>query len=402
MELETKSSTVTGDVYIAHTDGSGSLAKEEQPAINIFEDSRIKSLRLINALSYALTTLIVLSSILTSSNNEYDNYMVWKTNQTLLSVAPYTQYIWYLLLILQGLFIAASFLPSLRSSELLGYSALAAETGEVANKTSLPVVHYPALCASTLLTMYSVKLNIMGLAFVGSCASTFFLVNIIKYQLDNTITADITRHQSDNATTLNEFTFSEIKSIILQWYQRRRAPALLELDGTSPETSDVTSNQIQQYFFLKFPFELYAGYNLALNVAFLNIVMHKIIVSAVFNLVLVSVSLVLLLGVGCYATWTDKKGLCIGIGGGLAWYLFGVFFQLLDPSTPIMMMYSEEAIAATKYMAVIFANIILSTVALRAVKNAINVRIVCGGDGSDEMADEQEDEDDVITGYAKV
>jgi hypothetical protein len=332
MELETKSSTVTNDVYITHTDGSGSLAKEEQPAINIFKDSRIKSLRLINALSYALTMLIVLSSILTSSNNAdyYYNYNytvykpVWKTNQTLLSVAPYTQYIWYLLFILQGLFIAASFLPSLRSSELLGYSALAAETGKVANKTSLPVVHYPALCASTLLTMYSVKLNIMGLAFVGSCASTFFLVNIIKYQLDNTITADITRHQSDNATTLNEFTFSEIKSIILQWYQRRRAPALLQLDGTSPETSDVTSNQIQQYFFLKFPFELYAGYNLALNVAFLNIVMHKIIVSAVFNLVLVSVSLVFLLGVGCYATWTDKKGLCIGIGGGLAWYLVSI------------------------------------------------------------------------------
>jgi len=247
--------------------------------------------------------------------------MVWKTNQTLLSVAPYTQYIWYLLFILQGLFIAASFLPSLRSSELLGYSALAAETGKVANKTSLPVVYYPALCASTLLTMYSVKLNIMSLAFVGSCASTFFLVNIIKYQLHNAIKTDITRHQSDNATTLNEFNFSQWYQ---QWNQRRRAPALLQLDGTSPETSDVTSNQIQQYFFLKFPFELYAGYNLALNVAFLNIVMHKIIVSAVFNLVLVSVSLVFLLGVGCYATWTDKKGLCIGIGGGLAWYLVSI------------------------------------------------------------------------------
>jgi hypothetical protein len=76
----------------------------------------------------------------------------------------------------------------------------------------------------------------------------------------------------------------------------------------------------------------------------------------------------------------------------------------MDPSTPITMMYSEEAIAAPKYMAVIFANIILSTVALRAVKNAINVRIFCCqccccGDGSDEMADEQEDKDD---GYAKV
>ena len=67
-----------------------------------------------------------------------------------------------------------------------------------------------------------------------------------------------------------------------------------------------------------------------------------------------------------------------------------------------MMMYSEEAIAAPKYMAVIFANIILSTIALRAVKNAINVRIFCCqccGDGWDEMADEQEDKDD---GYAKV
>lgn len=71
-----------------------------------------------------------------------------------------------------------------------------------------------------------------------------------------------------------------------------------------------------------------------------------------------------------------------------------------------MMTYSEEAIAAAKYMAVIAANIVLSTVALRAAKNAINCSKVCGDNGADEMADEmsveQDDEDDVITGYAQV
>jgi len=93
-------------------------------------------------------------------------------------------------------------------------------------------------------------------------------------------------------------------------------------DATDEHTPDVT-NQIQKYFFLKFPFELFAGYNLALNVAFLNIIMHKIVVSAVFNLVLASVSLVLLLCVGCYVAWT-KKGLCMGAGAGLAWYLVSI------------------------------------------------------------------------------
>jgi hypothetical protein len=67
-----------------------------------------------------------------------------------------------------------------------------------------------------------------------------------------------------------------------------------------------------------------------------------------------------------------------------------------------MVTYSGEAITATKYMAVIFANILISTVILRAVKNVINVRVVCGGNGSDEMADGEEDEDDAVTGYAQV
>ena len=56
----------------------------------------------------------------------------------------------------------------------------------------------------------------------------------------------------------------------------------------------------------------------------------------------------------------------------------GVYFQLVYLSTPIMTTYSSEAIQAIKYMAVIFANIILSTVVLRAAKNYINMRIVCG------------------------
>ena len=62
------------------------------------------------------------------------------------------------------------------------------------------------------------------------------------------------------------------------------------------------------------------------------------------------------------------------------------------------MTYSEGAITATKYIAIIFANILLSTVILRAVKNVININVV----SSDEVEDEheqQEDEEDVNAGY---
>ena len=312
MEMQSSSSTPVTRDYIAHT---------EHSATNVFEDKRIKSLRLINTLSYVLTTLISLGSIHTSVNDEYDDYENWTTNQTLLSVAPYTQYIWYFIFILQGLFIAASYLPSLWTSELLGYNVLAARAGY---KHSLPVVHYPALCASTLMMMYSTKLNIMSLAFVGSCASTYFLISIIKYQSDKTSASSDEQMLGD----------------VSKWFQRRNEPAsTLQLDDvTSPDANDVLKHRIQQYFFLLLPFELYFGFNLALNLQLFNIIIHKLIGSAVLNLILANASLLVLLGVGCYVTWTEKKGLCYGIGGGLAWFLVsllckqrehGCFFVLI-------------------------------------------------------------------------
>ena len=69
----------------------------------------------------------------------------------------------------------------------------------------------------------------------------------------------------------------------------------------------------------------------------------------------------------------------------------GVYFQLVYLSTPIMTAYSSEAIQAIKYTAVIFANIILSTVVLRAAKNYINMRIVCGS-GMDDVVNDDEEE----------
>jgi len=80
----------------------------------------------------------------------------------------------------------------------------------------------------------------------------------------------------------------------------------------------------------------------------------------------------------------------------LALHLFnniklGVYFQLVYLSTPIMTTYSSEAIQAIKYTAVIFANIILSTVVLRGAKNYINMRIVCGS-GMDDVVNDDDDE----------
>jgi hypothetical protein len=56
-----------------------------------------------------------------------------------------------------------------------------------------------------------------------------------------------------------------------------------------------------------------------------------------------------------------------------------------------MTTYSSEAIQAIKYTAVIFANIILSTVVLRAAKNYINMRIVCGS-GMDNVVNDDDEE----------
>ena len=71
-----------------------------------------------------------------------------------------------------------------------------------------------------------------------------------------------------------------------------------------------------------------------------------------------------------------------------------------------MTTYSSEVIQAIKYMAVIFANIILSAVVLRAAKNYINMRIVCGS-GMDDVVnddddDEEEEEEELEASYTHV
>ena len=300
MELESKpasdasiSGSGGGDYYIAQADdisidggkihGGGANNSNNN---ELFQNSRLKSLRLINTLSYLLTTVTILTTIHTTfygNDDEYDNYTDWMANQTLLSVAPYTRYIWYVLFVLQGLFVGAAFMEGLQMNVLLGYTALAESQEEQQansnnNKLTSPVVHYPALCASGLLMMYSVKLNIMTCALLGSCLTTYFLVNIIKFQLLNTTVA------TDASTTSKK-----------EW--------------------------IQQYICIQLPFELYAGYNIGLNIMFLNIVLRKLIPNAItFDVFLAAVSLVSLLIVGCYVTWKEKR-LYYGVGGGLVWYL---------------------------------------------------------------------------------
>ena len=71
-----------------------------------------------------------------------------------------------------------------------------------------------------------------------------------------------------------------------------------------------------------------------------------------------------------------------------------------------MTTYSSGVIEAIMYMAVIFANIILSTVVLRAAKNHINMRIVCGSGRMDDVVsdddDEGESEDELEASYTHV
>ena len=137
---KTKAAPIIGEVYIAQIDGYIEL-KDEHSSNNPFKKSRVQYLRIINAICYTDATFMVLISIFNFSGDEYDDdYQAWKMNQSLLSVAPYTHYIWYLLLLVQGLFIAASFMC--RLSELLGYTELAHTTEGWALQKLLPVIFY--------------------------------------------------------------------------------------------------------------------------------------------------------------------------------------------------------------------------------------------------------------------
>jgi len=299
-----------GDLFIAQVDGS--IAKHRPPKppkteLGPFKKSRIKSVRQLNAFCYALAAIIVLFSVSTSSWDGYDSYQDGMSNQTLLSVAPYAQCMWYALYFLQGLFVAASYIPSLWSSEYLGYTALNhTRTGWRAFKKSIPVEHFPVLCASTAIAVYSFfKMNNMGLALACSCASTFFLIVIIRYQLTVTPPAPATYEEN-------------FRGGIKGWFRRRRVD---EESLNEQLTHREFTNQIQQYIFLKLPFELYAGYNIAWSVSIVGIMVHRAITSTLVDVVLACVSLVALLGVGCYVMWSEKKGMFYGVGAGLAWYL---------------------------------------------------------------------------------
>ena len=169
--------------------------------------------------------------------------------------------------------------------------------------------HFLSLCFTTTITTYSFfNSKMMTLAFLGSCASTFLLVSIIKYQLDYVTTSD---------------TFTKAR----KWFQRRRAPPAPDENTLNEYLNDNDMTiQIQQYLFLKLPFKLYAGYNIAWNVAIFNLMIQKLTRSAILSELLAYISLLLLLATGFYVMWTEKKGLCYGIGAGLARYLVSCSF----------------------------------------------------------------------------
>lgn len=300
-----------GSLFIAQIDGT--IAKHRPPKVDLgpFKKSRINSLRKLNALCYSLSAIIVLFSISTSSWDGYDNYYDGMGNQTLLSVAPYAEYIWYALYFLQGLFVAASYMPSLWSSEYLGYTALNhTRSGWKAFKKSIPVEHFPVLCASTAISVYSYfKMNNMSLALGSSCASTIFLIVIIRYQF---------------LVTPPPISYEDHFRGIKGWFRRRRVDE--ELLNEELHDQEFRS-QIQQYFFLKLPFELYAGYNLAWSVSIVSIIVHREITNEELDVVLAWASLVALLAVGCYVMWSEKKGMFYGVGAGLAWYLVSLEYS---------------------------------------------------------------------------
>lgn len=296
--------------------------------------SNLQNLKFLNAAAFALTALVVLCMVLGRVREEgvFGNEYLWMKYQTLLTPATYVDSIWIVLFFLQGLFIyAATLHKTMQHSPLVGY-ALAVG----ADPRRSIAVHYPGVCAATLLMVVCHDHGYVFLAFLASL--------LLGYVLR--------------------------KVLILQTELLGGPEVLLGGDGDG-DREDWKGRGLR-YAALRLPFELLAGYVLALAGLYFNVVLHGaiyVLPTSAFVAV-ADATLVLLTLAGFWILWkTERK--FYGVGAALVWYLLGVSVELSSPSQPIYNEFSDGAILATQIVAWVATLVTLTMLAVRVVKTMI-------------------------------
>lgn len=297
-------------------------------------NGKLQNLKFLNAAAFALTALVVMCMVLGRVREEgvFGNEYLWMKYQTLLTPATYVDSIWIVLFLLQGLFIyAATLHPSLQHSPLVGYAAALG-----ADPRRSVAVHYPAVCAGTLLMVVSHDHGLVFMAFLASL--------LLGYVLR--------------------------KVVVLQTELLGGPEVLLGRDGDGD--SEDWKGRALRYAALRLPFELLGGYVLALAGLYFNIVLHGgiyFLPTAAFVAV-ADITLVLLTLAGFWILWkTERK--FYGMGAALAWYLLGVSVELFSPSQPIYNEFSDAAILATQIVAGVATLVTVTLLAVRVVKTMI-------------------------------
>mmetsp|Transcript_35184 Transcript_35184/g.74315 ORF Transcript_35184/g.74315 Transcript_35184/m.74315 type:complete len:391 (+) Transcript_35184:812-1984(+) len=362
------SSSLNNNNTISSNNNNGNTDQQANP-----ETAKIQNVKFINATSFVLTSIMVIGVVLLRVREEgvFGDDFLWMKYQTLVTPPNYVDYLWIPLYLLQGLFIYAStHHKTLQHSPLVGYSQLLSSSP----KESI-AVHYPAICTSTILMIYSHDYGHIFLAFLCSLLCIAVLANVLRLQTnilqemgwsdDNAPNDSVNVDESFNTASYTDFKTSAL-----------------------------------YYTTLILPFELLAGHVLGLGGIYFNMVLHSFesLPSGMYLFVAVST----LVGLTCGGVWllwkTERK--YYGVGGALVWYLLGVSIELHTPSQPIYNEFSDRAILTTQVVALLSTLMLLTMLGVRVMntfinKNLFNCVDTLGGGGDRSVVSEE----DVGTDY---
>lgn len=125
---------------------------------------------------------------------------------------------------------------------------------------------------------------------------------------------------------------------------------------------------IMQYASHRLPFELHAGYSLALVAVYLCAFVGSFDLSTSVYLIVGNACLGSLVVLGFALLWKVEA---YGAGVALIWYLIGVAFELRDPTQPVYNQFSDAVILSTQIVAGMGATALATLVGIRLVKTAI-------------------------------
>ena len=217
----------------------------------------------------------------------------------------YVHGIWVAIFLLHGLFVYASvFHKDLQHSNLVGYDLALSQQP----KRSV-AAHYPAVCATTLATIYAHDSGFVFCAFIFSLSCALFLASVIKVQGQ---LLDETEAQAE----------SNINGYVKEGDGNNNSDNLNASSLAVNDFGNIKSRAIQ-YICLRLPFELHGGYILALVAMYFNTFLHSSFDSlpTMFYLVVANASLLGLLFAGFMILWKIPGRKLYGAGASLVWYL---------------------------------------------------------------------------------